>query len=138
MLSMVRIARSTVRVRVRGRVGWASFVGTFVVRGVRGVLRLVGASRALMVRMVGRETLVCVAAGVLVGALAPALTVGGSWAALHRLVGPVPLGPLLLDGPWVLFAALGLLCAVVALVVAVAPASLALRAGPLRMAGRRE
>ncbi|MFF7632300.1 hypothetical protein ACFZB9_04000 [Kitasatospora sp. NPDC008050] len=42
--------------------------------------------------------------------------------ALCRLAGPVPLGAELRRGPW-LVAELGLLCAVVALVVAVAPAS---------------
>jgi hypothetical protein len=61
-------------------------------------------------------------------AVAAALSVGGSWAVLCRLVRPIPLGTELLSGPWPVVAELGLLCAVVALVAAVAPASPAVRA----------
>lgn len=102
------------------------------------LLRLAGATRSQVLGVVMVETLLCVGAGVLLGAVASALSVGGSWAALCRLVGPIPLGAEVVGGPWPIVAALGLLCGVVALVAALAPASLALRVGPLRPAAARE
>ncbi|GAA1220407.1 hypothetical protein GCM10009665_08080 [Kitasatospora nipponensis] len=84
------------------RVRWVSFVGVFV------ALTL-GASR--------------------IGTPVSLMGAGDSWRALDRQVGTISLGPLVLDGAWPLVAELGLLCAVVALVAAVAPASGASRGG---------
>ncbi|MDH6130880.1 putative ABC transport system permease protein [Kitasatospora sp. MAA4] len=91
------------------------------------LLRLAGATRTQVVAVVTVEALICVGAGALLGALAAAVSVGGSWAALRRLVGDLPLGPLLADGPWSTLGALTALCVLVALVAAALPAALALR-----------
>ncbi|MGF1425220.1 hypothetical protein [Kitasatospora sp. LaBMicrA B282] len=56
------------------------------------------------------------------GAVAAVSVESGAWAALGRLLGSIPL-PADAAGPWPVVAELGLLCALVALVVAVAPAS---------------
>ncbi|MBP0450529.1 hypothetical protein J5Y04_13360 [Kitasatospora sp. RG8] len=56
------------------------------------------------------------------GALASALSIAGSWAALHRLVGATPAVV-----PWTVLGELLAACAAVALPAAVLPAALALR-----------
>ncbi|WP_369182986.1 FtsX-like permease family protein [Streptomyces sp. Y1] len=86
------------------------------------LLRLAGATKAQVLRAVAVETLLCVAAGTLLGALGTALSVGGSWAALTHLVGPTPAVV-----PWGALATLATCCAAIALTAAVLPAALTLR-----------
>ena len=86
------------------------------------LLRLVGATKAQVFKVVALETLMCIAAGTVIGALAVAIGVGGSWAALTRLVGSTP--------AVLPFAALGWLfagCLVIALIAAVVPVMVVLR-----------
>lgn len=75
-----------------------------------------------MLRAVAVETLMCVAAGTLLGVLGTAISVGGSWAALTDLVGPTPAVV-----PWTVLGVLAACCAAIALSAAVLPATLALR-----------
>ncbi|MEU4583378.1 FtsX-like permease family protein [Kitasatospora aureofaciens] len=86
------------------------------------LLRLAGATRAQVLRTVALETLMCVAAGTLLGVLGTVISVGGSWAALTHLVGPTPAAV-----PWTVMGVLAAVCAVIALTSAVVPAALALR-----------
>ncbi|MGW2376226.1 FtsX-like permease family protein [Kitasatospora sp. NPDC001683] len=86
------------------------------------LLRLAGATKGQVLRTVALETLMCVAAGTLLGVLGTAISVGGSWAALTNLVGPTPAVI-----PWTVMAALAAACAVIALTAAVLPAALTLR-----------
>ncbi|MET8625289.1 FtsX-like permease family protein [Kitasatospora sp. NPDC004669] len=86
------------------------------------LLRLAGATRGQVLRAVAVETLMCVAAGTLLGVLGTAISVGGSWAALTNLVGPTPAVV-----PWTVLGALAACCAAIALPAAVLPAALALR-----------
>ncbi|MEV7602717.1 FtsX-like permease family protein [Kitasatospora sp. NPDC089797] len=86
------------------------------------LLRLAGATRGQVLRTVAVETLMCVAAGTLLGVLGTAISVGGSWAALTDLVGPTPAVV-----PWTALGVLAACCAAVALTAAVLPAALALR-----------
>ncbi|MDY0812145.1 FtsX-like permease family protein [Kitasatospora purpeofusca] len=88
------------------------------------MLRLAGATRGQVLRAVATETLLCVGAGALVGAVASAISIGGSWAALHQLVGPTPAVV-----PWATLGELLALCAAIGLTAAVVPAALALRGG---------
>jgi putative ABC transport system permease protein len=86
------------------------------------LLRLAGATRGQVLRTVAVETLMCVAAGTVLGVLGTAVSVGGSWAALTHLVGPTPAVV-----PWTVMGVLAACCAAVALPAAVLPAALALR-----------
>ncbi|MFF7991577.1 FtsX-like permease family protein [Kitasatospora xanthocidica] len=86
------------------------------------LLRLAGATKAQVLRSVAVETLLCVAAGTLLGGLGTAVSLGGSWATLTNLVGPTPVVV-----PWGTLGALAGCCAVIALTAAVVPAALALR-----------
>ncbi|MFC5667737.1 FtsX-like permease family protein [Kitasatospora misakiensis] len=88
------------------------------------MLRLAGATRGQVLRAVATETLLCVGAGALVGAIASAISIGGSWAALRQLVGPTPAVV-----PWSTVGELLAGCAVIGLAAAVVPAALALRGG---------
>ncbi|MBV6699822.1 ABC transporter permease [Kitasatospora aureofaciens] len=92
------------------------------------LLRLAGASRSQVLRMVATEALLCVAGGVLLGAIASALSAAGAWAALRRLVGPLPVAV-----PWTVIGTLGGVCALVALAAALIPAALILRPRTLAM-----
>jgi putative ABC transport system permease protein len=86
------------------------------------LLRLAGATKAQVLRTVAIETLMCVAAGTVLGVLGTAISIGGSWAALTNLVGPTPAVV-----PWGVMGALAACCAAIALTAAVLPAALALR-----------
>jgi putative ABC transport system permease protein len=86
------------------------------------LLRLAGATRRQVLGTVLAETLMCVAAGTAVGLLATAVSIGGSWAALRPLIGPA----MPLTVPWLMLAALTGVCAVVAVLSASLPATLAL------------
>ncbi len=86
------------------------------------LLRLAGATKAQVLRSVAVETLLCVAAGTVLGLLGTAVSIGGSWAALTHLVGPTPVVV-----PWTELGALAACCAVIALTAAVLPTALALR-----------
>ncbi|MFJ8433452.1 FtsX-like permease family protein [Kitasatospora sp. NPDC094019] len=88
------------------------------------MLRLAGATRGQVLRAVATETLLCVGAGALVGAVASAISIGGSWAALRQLVGPTPAVV-----PWATLGELLATCAAIGLAAAVVPAALALRGG---------
>ncbi|MEV0187410.1 FtsX-like permease family protein [Kitasatospora purpeofusca] len=88
------------------------------------MLRLAGATRGQVLRAVATETLLCVGAGALVGAVASAISIGGSWAALRQLVGPTPAVV-----PWATLGELLAVCAAIGLAAAVVPAALALRGG---------
>ncbi|WP_405005727.1 ABC transporter permease [Kitasatospora purpeofusca] len=88
------------------------------------MLRLAGATRGQVLRAVATETLLCVGAGALVGAVASAISIGGSWAALRQLVGPTPAVV-----PWATLGELLAVCAAIGLTAAVVPAALALRGG---------
>ncbi|MFI9721490.1 FtsX-like permease family protein [Streptomyces sp. NPDC052396] len=86
------------------------------------LLRLAGATKAQVLRTVAVETLMCVAAGTVLGVLGTAISIGGSWAALTHLVGPTPAVV-----PWEVMGVLAACCAAIALTAAVLPAALALR-----------
>jgi len=86
------------------------------------LLRLAGATRRQVLGAVLAETLMCVATGTVVGLLATALSIGGSWAALRRLIGPA----MPLTVPWLVLATLIGGCVLVAALAAGLPTSLAL------------
>ncbi|MDH6123992.1 ABC transporter permease [Kitasatospora sp. GP82] len=96
------------------------------------LLRLAGATRGQVLRMLSAETLMCVAGGAALGTIASLVSATGAWAALRRVVGPMPLAV-----PWGTIAELGLLCTAVALAATVVPAALALRGGSADLAATR-
>ncbi|MFG3157323.1 FtsX-like permease family protein [Streptomyces sp. NPDC048219] len=97
------------------------------------VLRLAGATRWQVLRLVGAEALMVVMVGGLLGALVAGLNLVGMWSALGLLSVWTSI-----EIPWgTLAAALGA-CAVLAVVSAVAPAGLALRRRAVELAGTRE
>jgi putative ABC transport system permease protein len=97
------------------------------------VLRLVGATRWQVLRLVGAEALMVVMVGGLLGALVAGLNLVGMWSALGLLSVWTSI-----EIPWAtLVAALGV-CAVLAVLSAVAPAGLSLRRGAVDLAGARE
>ncbi|RSS46319.1 FtsX-like permease family protein [Streptomyces sp. WAC08241] len=96
-------------------------------------LRLAGATRWQVLRLVGAEALTVVVVGGLLGALVAGLNLAGMWSALGLLSVWTPI-----EVPWTpLGAALGA-CAVLAVVSAVVPAGLALRRAAVELAGTRE
>ena len=115
-----------------------SLVGTMVmatsdrVRDL-AVLRLAGATRWQVLRMVGAESLTVVAVGAVLGLTVAALDLVGMWGALVLLSAPATIAL-----PWSTLAAVTAACAVLATVSAVAPAALALRRPALESAGLRE
>jgi putative ABC transport system permease protein len=86
--------------------------------GEHGALRLLGATRAQVLRYVVAEALLVVAVGVLLAALATALGLLGLYAALLQLAGPVAI-----DVPWQPVIGVIALCSVLAVLAAVLPAS---------------
>jgi putative ABC transport system permease protein len=88
------------------------------------VLRLVGATKGQVLRGVAVETLMSVAAGAVISALASAVGIAGSWSALRHLVGSTPAVV-----PWSTLGELLAACGVVALVAVLVPSALALRGG---------
>ncbi|GAA3310779.1 hypothetical protein GCM10020295_78740 [Streptomyces cinereospinus] len=96
-------------------------------------LRLAGATRWQVLRLVGAEALVVVMVGGLLGALVAGLNLAGLWGALGLLSVRTSI-----EIPWATLAAVLGACAVVAVLSAAAPAGLALRRGAVELAGARE
>ncbi|MFF9485793.1 FtsX-like permease family protein [Streptomyces sp. NPDC014676] len=97
------------------------------------VLRLAGATRWQVLRMVGAESLTVVVVGALLGLTVAALDLAGMWGALVLLSSPATIVL-----PWSTLAAVTAACAVLATVSAVVTAALALRRPALESAGVRE
>ncbi|MFC8422471.1 FtsX-like permease family protein [Streptomyces sp. NPDC057236] len=97
------------------------------------VLRLAGATRWQVLRMVGAESLTVVAVGAVLGLTVAAIDLAGMWGALVLLSAPATIAL-----PWSTLAAVTAACAVLATVSALAPAALALRRPALESAGVRE
>lgn len=83
----------------------------------RGALRLLGATRAQVLRYVMAEALLVVAVGVVLAAAATALSLLGLWVALAQLAGPIAISM-----PWPMIAAVVGGCALLAVPAAVMPA----------------
>ncbi|MEW2291220.1 FtsX-like permease family protein [Streptomyces sp. NPDC006743] len=97
------------------------------------VLRLAGATRGQVLRLVGAEALLVVLVGGVLGALTAGLGLAGMWAALALLSVRTSVGI-----PWAALAAVLGACAVLAVVPAVTAAGLFLRRGTVELAGVRE
>ncbi|MFI7643063.1 ABC transporter permease [Nonomuraea sp. NPDC049400] len=85
--------------------------------GEHGALRLLGATRAQLLRYVVGEALLIVAVGVILAAVATALGLLGLYAALLQLTGPVAV-----EVPWQPVIGVIALCCVLAVLAAVLPA----------------
>ncbi|MEU6823385.1 ABC transporter permease [Streptomyces atriruber] len=96
-------------------------------------LRLAGATRWQVLRLVGAEALLVVVVGGLLGALVAGLNLVGMWRALGLLSVRTSV-----EVPWATLGAVLGGCAVLAVLSAVAPAGLALRRGALEPSGVRE
>lgn len=96
-------------------------------------LRLAGATRGQVLRLVGTEALAVVAVGTLLGLLVAALELAGMWRALRLLSAPAPVRL-----PWPAMGAAAGACAILAAAAAVATAWPALRRGAAELAGVRE
>ncbi|MEF9905754.1 ABC transporter permease [Streptomyces sp. P9-A2] len=97
------------------------------------VLRLAGATKGQVLRLVGAESLMVVVVGALLGLLVTGVNLAGMWAALGLLsVRPA------LELPWAAIGAVVTACAFLAVLASVAPACLALRRRPVELAGIRE
>ncbi|CAM5470133.1 hypothetical protein GCM10010329_31290 [Streptomyces spiroverticillatus] len=94
------------------------------------VLRLAGATRGQVLRLVGAEALTVVLLGSVLGTLVAGLNLAGMWGALGRLSAWTSVGL-----PWAALGATAGVCALLAVLAAVVPAALALRRGD--MAARR-
>ncbi|GGX88605.1 hypothetical protein GCM10010358_48200 [Streptomyces minutiscleroticus] len=96
-------------------------------------LRLAGATRWQVLRLVGAEALLVVAVGALLGLLAAGLELAGMWGALRlqSVRSPVEL-------PWAVTATVVGACAVLAVLASVVPAALLLRRRAVESAGVRE
>ncbi|MFE9368638.1 ABC transporter permease [Streptomyces sp. NPDC006711] len=97
------------------------------------VLRLAGATKWQVLRMVGAEALMVVVVGGLLGALVAGLNLVGMWSALGVLSVRTSI-----EIPWAALAAALGVCAVLAVISAVAPAGLSLRRGAVELAGTPE
>ncbi|MFJ4467659.1 FtsX-like permease family protein [Streptomyces sp. NPDC089424] len=97
------------------------------------VLRLAGATRWQVLRLVGGESSMVVMVGGLLGALVAGVNLLGMWSALGLLSVWTSI-----EIPWVTLAAVLGACAVLAVISAVAPAGLFLRRGAVELAGARE
>ncbi|MFG2292366.1 FtsX-like permease family protein [Streptomyces sp. NPDC048603] len=97
------------------------------------VLRLAGATRWQVLRLVGAEALMVVGVGGLLGALVAGLNLAGMWCALGLLSVRASI-----EIPWAALAAVTAACVVLAVVSAVVPAGLSLRRGAVHLAGVRE
>ncbi|MET9786554.1 ABC transporter permease [Streptomyces canus] len=97
------------------------------------VLRLAGATRRQVLRLVGAEALTVVAVGGVLGLLVTAINLGGMRGALGLLSvhGPMRI-------PWPELATVTGACAVLAVVFSVAPAAWAMRRRAVELAGTRE
>ncbi|MEV5172376.1 FtsX-like permease family protein [Streptomyces flaveolus] len=97
------------------------------------VLRLAGATRWQVLRLVGAEALMVVMVGGLLGALVAGLNLVGMWSALGLLSVRTSI-----EIPWATLAAALGACAVLAVISAVAPAGLSMRRGAVESAGVHE
>jgi putative ABC transport system permease protein len=97
------------------------------------VLRLAGATRWQVLRLVGAEALLVVALGGLLGALVAGLNLAGMWSALGLLSVRTSIAI-----PWATLAAILGACAVLAVISALAAAGLSLRRGAVESAGVHE
>lgn len=97
------------------------------------VLRLAGATRWQVLRLVGAESLTVVVVGAVLGLVVAVLNLAGMWAALRLL--SVHSAP---DLPWTPLAGVVATCAVLAVTASVIPAGLALRRHAAESAGVRE
>ncbi|WP_086706184.1 ABC transporter permease [Streptomyces antimycoticus] len=97
------------------------------------VLRLTGATKPQVLRLVAVEALVVVAVGSVLGAAVSGLNLLGVWGALGLLAVWSPLVV-----PWEAIGAVATASAVLAAVAAVVPAFVALRTRPVELAGMRE
>ncbi|MDG9691164.1 FtsX-like permease family protein [Streptomyces sp. DH17] len=98
-----------------------------------GVLRLAGATRWQVLRLVGAESLTVVVVGAVLGLVVAVLNLAGMWAALRLL--SVHSAP---DLPWTPLAGVVATCAVLAVTASVIPAGLVLRRHAAESAGVRE
>ncbi|MEV7813958.1 FtsX-like permease family protein [Streptomyces flaveolus] len=94
------------------------------------VLRLAGATRWQVLRLVGAEALMVVMVGGLLGALVAGLNLVGMWSALGLLSVRTSI-----EIPWATLAAVLGACAVLAVISAVVPAGLSMRRGAVESAG---
>ncbi|MET7894439.1 ABC transporter permease [Streptomyces mirabilis] len=97
------------------------------------VLRLAGATRWQVLRLVGAEALTVVTVGGVLGLLVMGLNLLGMWSALALLTAPTTI-----EIPWTAVGAVLGACAVTAVVWSVIPAALALRRRAVELAGVRE
>ncbi|MEU2426298.1 FtsX-like permease family protein [Streptomyces sp. NPDC007851] len=97
------------------------------------VLRLAGATRWQVLRLVGAEALMVVAVGGVLGLVVAAVNLAGMWSALGLLSVWTTI-----QLPWTAIGAAVGVCAVLAVVSSVAPASVALRRRAVELAGVRE
>ena len=97
------------------------------------VLRLAGATRPQVLRLVGAEALTVVAVGTVLGVLVAGINLAGMWAALNLLSVRAPIVL-----PWAAVGMAVVVCAVVAVIAAVVPAALALRRRAVESAGPRD
>ncbi|MDN3252425.1 FtsX-like permease family protein [Streptomyces sp. MA25(2023)] len=97
------------------------------------VLRLAGATRWQVLRLVGAESLTVVVVGAVLGLVVAVLNLSGMWAALRLL--SVHSAP---DLPWTPLAGVVATCAVLAVTASVVPAGLVLRRHAAESAGVRE
>ncbi|MFD6281050.1 ABC transporter permease, partial [Streptomyces sp. NPDC060209] len=97
------------------------------------VLRLTGATKPQVLRLVAVEALMVVAVGAVMGAAVAGLNLLGVKGALELLSVSSPVAV-----PWTALGAVLAACAVAATVSAVLPALAALRTGPVEVAGARE
>jgi putative ABC transport system permease protein len=97
------------------------------------VLRLAGATRWQVLRLVGAEALTVVTVGALLGLVVAGLDLTGMWVALRLLSVRTTIEP-----PWATIGVAVAACALLAVVSSVVPAGLALRRRAAELAGLRE
>jgi putative ABC transport system permease protein len=97
------------------------------------VLRLAGATRRQVLRLVAGEALTVVVVGAVLGLLVAVLNLAGMWSALALLSVRTPV-----EMPWTELGATAGACAVLAVVSSVTPAALAMRRRAVELAGLRE
>ncbi|MET8214726.1 FtsX-like permease family protein [Streptomyces hirsutus] len=97
------------------------------------VLRLAGATHGQVLRLVGAESLVVVAAGALLGLVVAGVDLAGMWAALRLLSVRTTLAL-----PWATIGAVVAACVFLAVLASVVPAGPALRRRAVELAGIRE
>ncbi|MEU1690065.1 FtsX-like permease family protein [Streptomyces hirsutus] len=97
------------------------------------VLRLAGATHGQVLRLVGAESLMVVAAGALLGLVVAGVNLAGMWAALRLLSVRTTLAL-----PWATIGAVVAACVFLAVLASVVPAGPALRRRAVELAGIRE